>query len=162
MHEIERHFKPEFLNRLDEVIVFQPLTREDLYKIFDIEMSGVRKRMLQHEVELEVTIEAKNWVLDSKDCQNLEFGARPLRRAIEKFIENPLSEALLKGGMVGKSKVAVRVRKLGEAGVGEKGPVAEKTELFFDFINEPAGEAKKDEKEKDTVTSVTGKDVETK
>ena len=156
MHEIERHFKPEFLNRLDDVIVFRPLNRENLYQIFDIEVAGVKKRMAQHEVELDVTLEAKNWVLDSKDCQNLEFGARPLRRAIEKFIENPLSEVLLKGGMAGKAKVSVKVRKLGEAGVGEKGPEAERTELWFEFVDRPADDKKK--KEKDTVT-VSGKDT---
>ncbi|MBP9892349.1 MAG: ATP-dependent Clp protease ATP-binding subunit [Planctomycetes bacterium] len=158
MHEIERHFKPEFLNRLDDVIVFKPLTRENLYQIFDIEVSGVRKRMAQHEVELDVTLDAKNWVLDSKDCQNLEFGARPLRRAIEKYIENPLSEALLKGGMTGKAKVTVKTRKMGEAGVGEKGPEAEKTELWFDFAERSAEEKEKRKKEKDTVT-ISGKDA---
>jgi ATP-dependent Clp protease ATP-binding subunit ClpC len=114
MHEIERHFKPEFLNRLDEIIVFRPLTREDIFQIFDIEMAGVRKRLGGQEVELEITDDAKNWVLDTKDVQNLDFGARPLRRAIEKYIENPMSEDLLRGKLAGKGKAVVRVKKTGD------------------------------------------------
>jgi ATP-dependent Clp protease ATP-binding subunit ClpC len=142
MHEIERHFKPEFLNRLDDIIVFKPLGREDLFKIFDIEVKGMRKRMDAHELELDVTLEAKNWVLDTKDVQNLEFGARPLRRAIEKYVENPLSEELLRGKLAGKSKVTVQVKKTkGDDGVGG-------SELEFVYADKPKEkEPRKKEKE---------------
>ncbi|MBX3475383.1 MAG: ATP-dependent Clp protease ATP-binding subunit [Planctomycetes bacterium] len=141
MHEIERHFKPEFLNRLDDIIVFRPLGREDLYKIFDIEVRGMKKRISAHEMELDVTLEAKNWVLDTKDVQNLEFGARPLRRAIEKYIENPLSEELLRGQLAGKQKITVQVKKTKEDG-------KEKTELEFIYTDKPKDkDTKKKEKE---------------
>ncbi|MCC6464455.1 MAG: ATP-dependent Clp protease ATP-binding subunit [Planctomycetes bacterium] len=154
MHEIERHFKPEFLNRLDDIIVFRPLTRDDLYQIFDIEVKGIRKRLGAHEMELEVTQDAKNWVLETKDCQNLEFGARPLRRAIERYIENPLSEDLLRGKLAGKARITVQVKKAEkteERGKGEKGekPV-EATELDFVFHDRPKDQKKK---EKEPVSS---------
>ncbi|MCB9896035.1 MAG: ATP-dependent Clp protease ATP-binding subunit [Planctomycetes bacterium] len=145
MHEIERHFKPEFLNRLDEIIVFKPLTKEDIYKIFDIEIRGVRRRLEEHEIEIEVPVEAKEWVLETKEVQNLEFGARPLRRGIEKYIENPLSEELLRGNLAGKSKITVKVKKLKD---GDK----EKTELEFVYTDKPK-EKKKDKSETEKVVS---------
>lgn len=112
LNEVGRHFKPEFLNRLDEIVIFKSLTREDMHKVFDIEISGVCSRMRQHGIELAIPVEVKNWILDTKDCQNLEYGARPLRRAIEKYIENPLSETLLKGGLAKETKVSIVVEKL--------------------------------------------------
>jgi ATP-dependent Clp protease ATP-binding subunit ClpC len=142
MHEIEKHFKPEFLNRLDEIIVFKPLGKEDLYKIFDIEIQGVRNRLAEHEIEIEVPVPAKEWVLDTREVQNLEFGARPLRRAIERYIENPLSEELLRGRLEGKGKVEVRVKKLKDTDAdGNK-----KTELEFVYTDRPKSKDKEDTK----------------
>ncbi|MBK8207100.1 MAG: ATP-dependent Clp protease ATP-binding subunit [Planctomycetes bacterium] len=140
MHEIERHFKPEFLNRLDEIIVFKPLAKEDLFKIFDIEIKGVRKRLDAHEIELEVPIEGKEWVLATKEVQNLEFGARPLRRAIEKYVENPLSEELLRGNLAGKGKITVGVKKVKDSDGKEQ------TELDFIYTDKPKDEKKKKDK----------------
>ncbi len=140
MHEIERHFKPEFLNRLDEIIVFKPLSKDDLFKIFDIEIKGVRKRLDAHEIELEVPIEGKEWVLATKEVQNLEFGARPLRRAIEKYLENPLSEELLRGNLAGKGKITVGVKKVKD----DDGK--EQTELDFIYTDKPKDEKKKKDK----------------
>jgi ATP-dependent Clp protease ATP-binding subunit ClpC len=141
MHEIERHFKPEFLNRLDEIIVFKPLNKEDLHLIFDIEMRGVKKRLTAHDIELEVPVEAKEWVLATKEVQNLEFGARPLRRAIEKYLENPLSEELLRGRLAGKSKVTAKVKK------GKD----DLTELEFVYTDKPK-EKKKEKAEPEVAT----------
>jgi ATP-dependent Clp protease ATP-binding subunit ClpC len=143
MHEIERHFKPEFLNRLDEIIVFKPLSKDDLYQIFDIEMRGVRKRLLAHEIDLDVPVEAKEWVLDTKEVQNLEFGARPLRRAIEKYIENPLSEELLRGKLNNKNKITVKVKK---------GKDDAPSELDFTYTDKPK-DKKKDKSETETVAA---------
>jgi ATP-dependent Clp protease ATP-binding subunit ClpC len=143
MHEIERHFKPEFLNRLDEIIVFKPLNKEDLFKIFDIEIKGVRKRLLAHEIDLDVPVEAKEWVLETKEVQNLEFGARPLRRAIEKYLENPLSEELLRGKLNNKNKITVRVKK------GKDGAPSE---LEFTYTDKPK-DKKKDKSEAETVAA---------
>jgi ATP-dependent Clp protease ATP-binding subunit ClpC len=93
--EIERHFRPEFLNRLDGQIVFRPLTREDLQTIVEFELNKVFKRLLEHHLHLELDSNAKEFLIDKG--YNPEFGARPLRRAIERYIEDPLSEDLLRG-----------------------------------------------------------------
>ena len=146
MHEIERHFKPEFLNRLDEIIVFKPLSKEDIFKIFDIEIGGVRKRLAEHEIEIEVPVEGKEWVLETKEVQNLEFGARPLRRGIEKYIENPLSEELLRGNLVGKAKITVKVKKVKDS------EGKEKTELDFVYTDKPK-EKKKEKSATETVST---------
>ena len=150
MHEIERHFKPEFLNRLDEIIVFKPLSKEDIYKIFDIEIGGVRNRLAEHEIEIEVPVEAKEWVLETKEVQNLEFGARPLRRGIEKYIENPLSEELLRGNLVGKAKITVKVKKM--KGEEKTADGKDKTELDFVYTDKPK-EKKKEKSETEKVVS---------
>jgi ATP-dependent Clp protease ATP-binding subunit ClpC len=93
--EVERHFRPEFLNRIDDVIVLKPLTRENLQTIVDYELVKVFKRLIEHGLKLELTEQAKEFLIDKG--YNPEFGARPLRRAIEHYIEDPLSESLLQG-----------------------------------------------------------------
>ncbi|MEE8577976.1 MAG: ATP-dependent Clp protease ATP-binding subunit, partial [candidate division Zixibacteria bacterium] len=93
--EIDRHFRPEFLNRLDSQIVFKTLTREDLTTIVEYELNKVFKRLIEHGLKLEVSNASKEFLIDKG--YNPEFGARPLRRAIERYIEDPLSEGLLKG-----------------------------------------------------------------
>lgn len=95
MVEVERHFRPEFLNRLDDVITFNPLNRDDLAEIIGIELSHVKDRLRRKGMELELTAEAENFLIDKG--HNPAFGARPLRRAIEQSIEDPLAEDLLRG-----------------------------------------------------------------
>jgi ATP-dependent Clp protease ATP-binding subunit ClpC len=109
--EIDKYFRPEFLNRVDDVIVFRPLTREDLRRIIDIELSKVRKRLEDVGLMLELTNEAKDFLIDKG--YNPDFGARPLRRAVENFVEDPLSEELLKGEFKGKDTITVTVREVG-------------------------------------------------
>jgi len=105
--EVERHFRPEFLNRIDDTIVFKPLTREDLQTIVDFELAKVFKRLIEHGLALELTEQAKEFLIDKG--YNPEFGARPLRRAIEHYIEDPLSESLLKNEFKGKNVIKVDV-----------------------------------------------------
>ncbi len=93
--EVEKHFRPEFLNRLDDVIVFRSLTREDLREIVDLELNKVRQRVREKDLGLVVKSEALDLLIE--EGYNPEFGARPLRRAIERMIEDPLSEKLLAG-----------------------------------------------------------------
>ena len=93
--EIERFFRPEFINRLDNVIVFRPLTRDDLVTIVDYELRKVRTRLEQHELSLELDDSARDYLIEKG--YNPDFGARPLRRAIEQDIEDMLSEAILRG-----------------------------------------------------------------
>ncbi|GAJ10472.1 unnamed protein product, partial [marine sediment metagenome] len=93
--EVEHHFRPEFLNRLDDTIVFRALTRKDLQTIVGYELAKVFKRLTEHGLTMELTDQAKEFLIDKG--YNPEFGARPLRRAIEHYIEDPLSEAVLAG-----------------------------------------------------------------
>jgi len=93
--EIERHFRPEFINRLDSQIVFKGLTKEDLKTIVEYELNKVFKRLIEHGLELDVDDAAKEFLIEKG--YSPEYGARPLRRAIEHYIEDPLSEGLLRG-----------------------------------------------------------------
>ena len=106
--EVERHFRPEFLNRVDDTIVFKALTREDLRTIVDYELAKVFKRLTEHGLKLELADQAKEFLIDKG--YNPEFGARPLRRAIEHYIEDPLSEAMLRGEFKGKNLIKVEVQ----------------------------------------------------
>src|SRR5438445_776271 len=107
---IERYFRPEFLNRLDDVIVFHALNREDLKQIVEIELSKVRGRMQDRGLELVMTDEAKELVIDKGF--NPDYGARPLRRAIENLIEDPLSEEILRGSFKGFDTLTVRLEEV--------------------------------------------------
>ncbi len=106
--EIERHFRPEFLNRVDDTIVFQSLTKEDLKTIVDYELAKVFKRLTEHGLKLELTEQTKEFLIEKG--YNPEFGARPLRRAIEHYIEDPLAEAVLAGEFKGKNLIKIEVR----------------------------------------------------
>ena len=97
LQEIENHFRPEFLNRLDDTIVFRMLTREDLRDIVELELSKIQKRLEGRDIELEVTDPALEVIIDRG--YNPDFGARPLRRALEFLLEDPLSEELLRGNL---------------------------------------------------------------
>jgi ATP-dependent Clp protease ATP-binding subunit ClpC len=93
--EIEKFFRPEFINRLDEVIVFRPLMKDDLVEIIEFELSKVRERLEAKKMTLDLDNLAKEFLIDKG--YNPDFGARPLRRALSSFIEDPLAEALLSG-----------------------------------------------------------------
>jgi ATP-dependent Clp protease ATP-binding subunit ClpC len=113
MYEIEAEFKPEFLGRLDEVVVFRQLTRDDLKLIVDIELSKVRERLYERGLKLELTDPAREYLID-KGGDELEYGARPLRRSVEQFVEDPLSEELLRGAFEGKNVIRVNVKEVGD------------------------------------------------
>ena len=95
MGEIEKFFRPEFINRLDEVIVFRPLDRENLTSIIEFELSKVRERLAAKKMTLDLDAAAKGFLIDKG--YNPDFGARPLRRALSTYIEDPLAENLLSG-----------------------------------------------------------------
>jgi len=106
--EVERHFRPEFLNRVDDTIVFKALTRKDLRAIVDYELVKVFKRLIEHGLKLELTEQAKEFLIGKG--YSAEFGARPLRRAIEHYIEDPLSEAMLRSEFKGKNLIKIDVQ----------------------------------------------------
>jgi len=102
---IEKFFRPEFLNRVDDVIVFHHLTVEDLKEVIDIELAKVRERLSERGLKLDLTEESKKFLI--KKGSDTDFGARPLRRALENYIEDPVSEELLKGEFIGKDTIQV-------------------------------------------------------
>ena len=104
---IQKYFRPEFLNRLDEIVVFHSLNRDNLREIIDIELSKVRGRLRDRGLELMLTPEAEEFLIDKGF--NPEYGARPLRRSIENLIEDPLSEDILSGKYKGSTGIAARV-----------------------------------------------------
>ncbi|MHC4563248.1 MAG: ATP-dependent Clp protease ATP-binding subunit [Planctomycetota bacterium] len=106
--EVERYFRPEFLNRLDDIIVFKSLTREDLYTVVEYELRKVRERLAQQHLELVLNDDAKEFLIDKG--YNPDFGARPLRRAIEQNIEDAISEEILRGTYRGKARIVVSTK----------------------------------------------------
>ena len=108
MKEIERFFRPEFINRLDDVVVFKPLTKEDLVHIVEFEVAKVAERIKMQGFTLTLDQDAKDFLIEKG--YNPDFGARPLRRAIGTYIEDPLSELLLSGDLHEKNVIkATRV-----------------------------------------------------
>ena len=105
MAELKRHFRPEFLNRVDDVIIFQSLDEEDLSRIVDIQLEKLKKRLAQQNLTLDVDKAAK--VLLAKEGYDPQFGARPLKRAVQERILNPLSLRLLEGDFKPGEKIKV-------------------------------------------------------
>ncbi len=97
MGEVERHFRPEFINRLDEIVIFNQLGRDDMQRIVENELTKVAKRMKQKGHVLEVDQTVIDWLIEKSFHE--DFGARPLKRGIEKHLEDPLSEQILRGRM---------------------------------------------------------------
>jgi ATP-dependent Clp protease ATP-binding subunit ClpC len=107
--EIDRYFRPEFINRLDEIIVFHPLTRPDLETIVEYELRKLRNRLSGHGLSLDLDDKSKDFLIDKG--YNPDYGARPLRRAIGQFVEDPLSEAILRGEFEGKDRIVITHRE---------------------------------------------------
>ena len=112
MHAIENEFKPEFLGRLDEVVVFCNLTNEDLKLIVDIELAKVRERLAERGLKLELTEEARQFLIEKGG--DVDYGARPLRRSVESYVEDPLSEELLRGTFENDNVITVGVKEVGD------------------------------------------------
>ncbi|MGB7155401.1 MAG: ATP-dependent Clp protease ATP-binding subunit, partial [Candidatus Acidiferrales bacterium] len=122
MSEVKRVFNPEFLNRLDEVILFNALSDEDLLRIIDLLVSQINDTLVHRQVQIQMTPEARQWILE-KTCTDRNYGARPLRRALQKYVEDPLSEALIQGGL---QRPAIMEVYLAPDGLGFR-PVVEAT-----------------------------------
>ena len=102
---LKKSFRPEFLNRIDEIVVFDAIERKQLLKIVDIMVSDIQSRMEERGIELILTEDAKTWLANEGFDQ--VYGARPLRRTIQRFIENPLSTKIIRGDFKGKDSVLV-------------------------------------------------------
>ncbi|MBD2101837.1 ATP-dependent Clp protease ATP-binding subunit [Leptolyngbya sp. FACHB-261] len=122
--ELKDYFRPEFLNRLDESIVFRPLTRDEVKQIADILLREVIERLVEQEISLEVTERFKDHLVETG--YNPSYGARPLRRAITRLLEDSLAEAILSGVIKTADTVVVDVDAEGQVKVKVKAPQAEK------------------------------------
>lgn len=112
LDELKRTFRPEFLNRIDEVIVFHALNKEQITEIIDLMIQPLLKQLEEREIRLELTPEAREILV--REGYDPAFGARPLRRAVQRLIENPLSEELLKGNLTPGNTVRVEVNSEGQ------------------------------------------------
>ncbi|MFO0813167.1 MAG: ATP-dependent Clp protease ATP-binding subunit [Gemmatales bacterium] len=145
---LDRYFRPEFLNRLDDIIVFRQLNREDLQKIVDIELEKVYKRLQEMGLTLSLTPEAREYLIEKG--YNVEFGARPLRRAIEQLLEDPVAEDILRGTFHGYDIIKAEL-------VSVEGSTTEKRITFVPSKKEQAAEVvpavKEDKKEENLAGS---------
>jgi len=112
LDEVKKAFKPEFLNRVDDIIVFRSLTKEDLLRIVELEIKDVESRLKDQNIEIELTQEAKDFLIEKGFDRN--FGARPLKRTIQRFLEDPMAEEIIRGTFKkgGKVKISAKVDHL--------------------------------------------------
>lgn len=106
MSEVKRTFAPEFVNRLDEIIIFDELNDEDLMHIIDLQIGKLNEMLVSRTLQIRLTDEAKLWLI-KKTCADRSYGARPLKRALQKNVEDELSEALIQGDLSGESLIEV-------------------------------------------------------
>jgi ATP-dependent Clp protease ATP-binding subunit ClpC len=140
MGEVKKAFNPEFLNRLDETILFTSLSDEDLLKIMELLAEQINKNLTTKQIKIHLQPDAAKYILE-KTCQDRSYGARPLRRALQKYIEDPLSEALIQGSLprpaelevyLGDGGIYVRQMQEQPVGVGvEEFAVAAGTPLYM-------------------------------
>ena len=108
LHELLRKtIRPEFLNRIDEVVLFKPLLKSEIRKIVDIQLKHVQKMLKEKEITLSVTDEAKDWL--AQLGYDVTYGARRLKRVIQKYLVNPLSQELLAGNFADGNTIKVSV-----------------------------------------------------
>ena len=108
MASVRQTFNPEFINRLDEIIIFDELGDEELLEVVQLQLDQMNKTMARHGFEVRLSEEAKRWLV-KKTCADRSYGARPLRRALQKHVEDPLSEALIQGDLDGASLIEVLI-----------------------------------------------------
>ena len=98
--EVRKTFNPEFINRIDEIIVFEALSDDDLRTITKLLVKQVNDNLVDRRLRLELEPEVIDWIIE-QTCKDRSYGARPLRRAIQRYIEDPLSEELIRGHLKG-------------------------------------------------------------
>ena len=106
MNAVKQTFNPEFINRLDEIIVFDPLSDDDLLKIVGLLQEQMNRTLQRRKLEVHLSDESRRWIVE-KTCADRTYGARPLRRAMQKYVEDPLSEALIQGRFKDASLIEV-------------------------------------------------------
>ena len=124
--EVKRTFNPEFINRIDEIIVFEALTDDDLRRIMALLVDQLNVNLADRRMKITLTPEVVDWIIDVT-CKDRSYGARPLRRAIQRYVEDPLSEELIRGHLTTarsrSTSTAVSsptVRRAGELAAGRR------------------------------------------
>jgi ATP-dependent Clp protease ATP-binding subunit ClpB len=115
---LEVHFKPEFLNRIDEIIIFRPLAKSDILRIVGLQLDLLAKRLAERKIGLDVTKEAQELLADRGF--DPVYGARPLKRTIQRDVQNPLAMKILAGEFGEGDAVRIGVDKAGELSFGKK------------------------------------------
>jgi ATP-dependent Clp protease ATP-binding subunit ClpC len=108
--EVRKAFAPEFINRLDEIIIFDELVDKDLFEIIDLQVGKLNEMLEKRALQIRLTSEAKQWLIN-KTCADRSYGARPLKRALQKYVEDELSEALIQGNLSEESLVEIFCEK---------------------------------------------------
>jgi ATP-dependent Clp protease ATP-binding subunit ClpC len=98
--EVKRTFNPEFINRIDEIIVFEALSDDDLRMIMGMLVTQLNENLVDRKLSISLTPEVVDWIIEIT-CKDRSYGARPLRRAIQRYVEDPLSEELIRGHLQG-------------------------------------------------------------
>jgi ATP-dependent Clp protease ATP-binding subunit ClpB len=109
MAELRRHFRPEFLNRVDDIVLFKPLTLEDIKQIVELQLGLLRQRLADRHIELDLSDAAKEHI--AREGYDPVYGARPLKRFLQRAIETTLSRRLIAGDITDHSRVTVEFKK---------------------------------------------------
>jgi ATP-dependent Clp protease ATP-binding subunit ClpC len=116
--DLKQTFRPEFLNRIDEIIIFHSLTQDHVREIVDLQMREIATRLAEHGIKVELAAEARDWL--AQEGYDAQFGARPLRRTLQRYVENPLSKRILAGDFHDGDTVLVEI---GESPEGKQEPI---------------------------------------
>ena len=108
MEELRAHFRPEFLNRLDETILFKPLTKENIYDIIELLVKDVNRRLADREIQIALTESAKNYIVDGG--YDPTYGARPLKRYLQKHVETLAAKLMLQGDVGAEDTILIDVK----------------------------------------------------
>jgi ATP-dependent Clp protease ATP-binding subunit ClpC len=109
MQSVKQTFAPEFINRLDEIIIFDELTEQDLLQIIDLQITKLNEMLIKHALQVRLTTDVKLWLIE-KTCADKSYGARPLKRALQKYVEDELSEALIQGDIANESLIEIYIQ----------------------------------------------------
>ena len=119
--EVRRTFNPEFINRIDEIIVFEALSDDDLRRITELLVGQLNANLVDRRLKIALTPEAIDWIIELT-CKDRSYGARPLRRAIQRYIEDPLAEELIRGDLKGGEVEVYSSGRPGLSGPDADGP----------------------------------------
>jgi ATP-dependent Clp protease ATP-binding subunit ClpC len=109
LQEVRKIFNPEFINRLDEIIVFHPLSDDDLLKIIHMMIDQINADQKEERPQIKLSKAATSWLLD-KSCKDKRYGARPLRRAIQRYVEDPIANLLIRSGNTKTQSIEVDIQ----------------------------------------------------